>query len=75
MPACVCAACVLVPVQELATGTRGMSWKDRRVEAEIREKGGIPWPGSNFETAGTAGLPPKVRSLDGVVCVLLLRGA
>ena len=29
-------------------------WKDRRVEAEISEKGGIPWPGSNFETAGTA---------------------
>ena len=25
MPACVCAACVLVPVQELATGTRGMA--------------------------------------------------
>ena len=31
-----------------------LSWKDSWVEAEIREKGGVPWPGSNFETAGTA---------------------
>ena len=43
MPACVCAACVLVPVQELATGQQGA----RRAEARptlVHRPAPLFWP-------------------------------
>ena len=76
-----------------ATSKTRWSWKDRRVEAEIREKGGSSQVDTSslvlsplvvledcrgFVDSGSSLGPcmtPKVRFLDGVVCVLLLRGA
>jgi hypothetical protein len=106
VPACVCAACVLMPVQELATGPRGMAGTaalpprqggagrtdGSRRKSERREgaankvelegqtgRGGNQTEG-RYSLAGLEFrdrrdcMTPKVRFLDGVVCVLLCVG-
>ena len=105
MPACACAACVLVSVQNLATGHLAgasaaygfdgpnASWQNRHLGPPFHclpwlafwASGKIVCRGSL--ACGTWCLPtgfgdltvascmtPKVRSLDGVVCVLLCVG-
>ena len=92
--ACLCLCCMRARAcPGICHGDNRDGWKDRRVEAEIREKGGSSQVDTSslvlsplvvledcrgFVDSGSSLGPcmtPKVRFLDGVVCVLLLRGA